>query len=100
MIRTYFACLPRSVCFVALHYGVSDIGHQITEEIGALFDFMESIYGIFGFEYRFELSTRPDNYLGTIETWNMAEEVSIFRYTFLIASKMERCDTATAGGTR
>ncbi|KAL4076562.1 hypothetical protein V8B97DRAFT_2083075 [Scleroderma yunnanense] len=47
---------------------------QITEEIGALFDFMESIYGIFGFEYRFELSTRPDNYLGTIETWDRAEE--------------------------
>lgn len=46
---------------------------QITDEIGLLFDFMESIYGIFGFEYRFELSTRPENYLGTIETWDMAE---------------------------
>jgi len=41
----------------------------------ALFDFMQHIYGLFGFEFHLELSTRPDNYLGTIETWNQAEEV-------------------------
>ena len=41
----------------------------------ALFDFMQSIYGIFGFEFRLELSTRPDNYLGTIESWDHAEQV-------------------------
>ncbi|KIJ63654.1 hypothetical protein HYDPIDRAFT_175966 [Hydnomerulius pinastri MD-312] len=46
---------------------------QITDEIGALFDFMQHIYGLFGFEFRMELSTRPDNYLGTIETWDLAE---------------------------
>ncbi|KAG6826171.1 threonyl-tRNA synthetase [Tricholoma furcatifolium] len=46
---------------------------QIEEEIGYLFDFMEHIYGLFGFEFKLELSTRPDNYLGTIETWNEAE---------------------------
>ena len=37
---------------------------------------MEAMYGIFGFEFRLELSTRPDNYLGQLETWNVAEEVS------------------------
>ena len=37
---------------------------------------MQHIYGLFGFEFHLELSTRPDNYLGTIETWNQAEEVS------------------------
>ncbi|KAG1752134.1 hypothetical protein EDB19DRAFT_1893055 [Suillus lakei] len=47
---------------------------QIEDEIGALFDFMQHIYGLFGFEFHLELSTRPDNYLGTIETWNAAEE--------------------------
>lgn len=36
---------------------------------------MESIYGLFGFEFHMELSTRPDNYLGNLETWNVAEEV-------------------------
>ncbi|KAG6877787.1 threonyl-tRNA synthetase [Termitomyces sp. T159_Od127] len=46
---------------------------QIEEEIGYLFDFMQHIYGLFGFEFKLELSTRPDNYLGTIETWNEAE---------------------------
>jgi threonyl-tRNA synthetase len=47
---------------------------QLEEEISALFDFMQHIYGLFGFEFHLELSTRPDNYLGEIETWNVAED--------------------------
>ncbi|KAJ3971179.1 hypothetical protein EV361DRAFT_991222 [Lentinula raphanica] len=47
---------------------------QIEEEINALFDFMQHIYGMFGFEFHLELSTRPENYLGSIDTWNFAEE--------------------------
>lgn len=39
---------------------------------------MEFTYGLFGFEFSLELSTRPDNYLGQIETWNEAEAVSSF----------------------
>lgn len=35
---------------------------------------MQHIYGLFGFEFQLELSTRPDNYLGAIETWNEAED--------------------------
>jgi len=35
---------------------------------------MQHVYGLFGFEFRLELSTRPDNYLGAIETWNAAED--------------------------
>ncbi|TFY59012.1 hypothetical protein EVJ58_g6049 [Rhodofomes roseus] len=46
---------------------------QIEDEIGLLFDFLQHIYGLFGFEFKLELSTRPENYLGTIETWNEAE---------------------------
>ena len=45
-------------------------------EISKLFDFMEFTYGLFGFEFSLELSTRPENYLGQIETWNEAEAVS------------------------
>jgi threonyl-tRNA synthetase len=67
---------------------------KIEEEIGALFDFMQHIYGLFGFEFRMELSTRPENHLGAIETWNEAEAVSIFpsfplslTYYFLIATQ-------------
>ena len=51
---------------------------QVEEEISRLFDFMEFTYGLFGFEFSLELSTRPDNYLGHIETWNEAESVSHF----------------------
>ncbi|KAF7970500.1 hypothetical protein HWV62_23817 [Athelia sp. TMB] len=47
---------------------------QIEDEISGLFDFMQHVYGLFGFDFRLELSTRPDNYLGTVETWNAAEQ--------------------------
>lgn len=35
---------------------------------------MQSIYGLFGFTFKLKLSTRPEKYLGEIETWNYAEE--------------------------
>ncbi|EAU80442.2 tars protein [Coprinopsis cinerea okayama7 len=47
---------------------------QLEDEISALFDFMRHIYGLFGFEFHLELSTRPENFLGEIETWNQAED--------------------------
>ncbi|KAG8958477.1 threonyl-tRNA synthetase [Tulasnella sp. 419] len=47
---------------------------QIESEIEALFDFLERIYGLFGFEFRLTLSTRPDTFLGKIETWDAAEK--------------------------
>jgi len=40
---------------------------------GAL-DFLSHVYGIFGFNFKLELSTRPEKFLGEIETWNKAEE--------------------------
>ncbi len=51
---------------------------QIGDEINALFDFMQHTYGLFGFEFTLELSTRPEKFLGSIETWNSAEAVSLF----------------------
>ena len=36
-------------------------------------DFLKHIYGIFGFTFSLKLSTRPEKYLGEIETWNKAE---------------------------
>lgn len=35
---------------------------------------MQHIYGLFGFEFQLELSTRPENFLGSIDTWNEAED--------------------------
>lgn len=46
---------------------------QIEDEIQNIFDFLKYIYGIFGFEFKMELSTRPEKYVGEIETWNNAE---------------------------
>ena len=38
-----------------------------------MFDFLRCIYGLFGFPFKLKLSTRPEKYLGNIETWNVAE---------------------------
>jgi threonyl-tRNA synthetase len=46
---------------------------QIGEEVGRLLGLIGRVYGDFGLDYRMELSTRPDDYLGEIETWNHAE---------------------------
>ncbi len=35
---------------------------------------MKKIYGIFGFNFDLRLSTRPEKYLGEIETWDKAEK--------------------------
>lgn len=55
-------------------------GKKIEEEIAAIFDFMKHVYGIFGFDFHLELSTRPDKYLGAIETWDAAEGVNLYRF--------------------
>lgn len=46
---------------------------QITEEISALFDFLREVYGKFGFTFKLKLSTRPEGFLGEIQTWDKAE---------------------------
>ncbi|KAG8851649.1 threonyl-tRNA synthetase [Tulasnella sp. 330] len=48
--------------------------NQIEGEIEGLFEFMEQIYGLFGFTFRMTLSTRPETFLGKIETWDAAEK--------------------------
>ena len=42
-------------------------------EIHGLFEFLKEAYGIFGFTFKLKLSTRPEKYVGDIETWNNAE---------------------------
>jgi len=46
---------------------------QIKEEVADLFDFMSSFYGMLGLTFKLKLSTRPDKYMGEIETWDRAE---------------------------
>ncbi|KAF6069025.1 threonine--tRNA ligase [Candida albicans] len=47
---------------------------QIGTEIAGVFDFLKKMYGIFGFEFKMELSTRPEKYVGDLDTWNSAEK--------------------------
>jgi threonyl-tRNA synthetase len=46
---------------------------QIEDEIFGCLDFTAYLYELFGLEYRFELSTRPENKLGTDEEWDFTE---------------------------
>ncbi len=47
---------------------------QIREEIEDIIEIIKKLYGIFGLDYRLTLSTRPEDFMGEIETWNRAEE--------------------------
>ncbi|HLV33261.1 MAG TPA: threonine--tRNA ligase [Chitinispirillaceae bacterium] len=48
---------------------------QIKDQISDVIDFIMRIYKTFGFkDYKIELSTRPQNYIGSIEIWDKAEK--------------------------
>ncbi len=47
---------------------------QIESEIKGVINFIEKMYGVFGFEYKVELSTRPDDSMGSEELWTKAEK--------------------------
>ncbi|XP_077319017.1 threonine--tRNA ligase 1, cytoplasmic [Lithobates pipiens] len=47
---------------------------QIEEEIKSCLDFLRSVYNVFGFTFKLNLSTRPEKFLGDIEVWNQAEK--------------------------
>jgi threonyl-tRNA synthetase len=46
---------------------------QIDSELDGTLDYLKYLYAIFGLEPRAELSTRPDNKLGTDEEWDFTE---------------------------
>nr|XP_010913364.1 threonine--tRNA ligase, mitochondrial 1 [Elaeis guineensis] len=46
---------------------------QIKDEVKSVLEFLNYTYHIFGFTFELELSTRPEKYLGDIETWDQAE---------------------------
>lgn len=47
---------------------------QIEEEIGRIIELIGYIYDVFGFEYRIELSTRPEDSMGSEALWEQAEQ--------------------------
>jgi threonyl-tRNA synthetase len=46
---------------------------QIEEELERVLDLVDRIYSVFGFPYTVELSTRPENSMGSDELWEKAE---------------------------
>jgi threonyl-tRNA synthetase len=46
---------------------------QIEDEIFGCLDYVKYLYDLFGLEAKFELSTRPENKLGTEEEWDFTE---------------------------
>lgn len=47
---------------------------QIKAEVAGALQFLQHIYGIFGFSFQVQLSTRPEKYLGEIALWEKAEK--------------------------
>ena len=46
---------------------------QIGSEIKDIVEIADKMYKMFGLEYKLSLSTRPEDFMGEIETWNKAE---------------------------
>ncbi|PKM93301.1 MAG: threonine--tRNA ligase [Firmicutes bacterium HGW-Firmicutes-1] len=45
---------------------------QIKDEIKGVIDLIDEIYSVFGYKYKMELSTRPENSMGSDEDWDKA----------------------------
>ncbi len=50
---------------------------QLNNEIIGVLDFVQDVMGIFGFDYELEISTRPENSIGTDEQWDLATNALI-----------------------
>jgi threonyl-tRNA synthetase len=46
---------------------------QIKIEIDKVLDLIHEFYSAFGFSYKIELSTRPEDFMGAVELWDKAE---------------------------
>jgi threonyl-tRNA synthetase len=47
---------------------------QIKDEVLGVIDLIDDFYKVFGFKYHVELSTRPENSMGSDEQWKLATE--------------------------
>ena len=66
--------LFRVRCFTQDDAHIFMLPEQITEEIKGVVRLTDKIYKQFGFKYKVELSTRPENSMGTEKEWNMATD--------------------------
>ena len=64
--------LMRVRCFTQDDAHIFMTPEQIEGEIEGVVRLIDSFYKVFGFKYNLELSTRPENSMGTDEQWEMA----------------------------
>ena len=64
--------LMRVRCFTQDDAHIFCTPEQIKSEILGVIKLIDSIYKVFGFEYMLELSTRPEDSMGSDEDWEMA----------------------------
>lgn len=66
--------LMRVRCFTQDDAHIFMTGEQITAEIQGVIRLIDEIYSLFKFKYHVELSTRPENSMGSDEDWKLATE--------------------------
>ena len=66
--------LMRVRCFTQDDAHIFMMREQVTEEIKGVVRLIDEVYRKFGFKYHVELSTRPENSIGSDEEWNEAIE--------------------------
>ncbi|MGE5474271.1 MAG: threonine--tRNA ligase [Ignavibacteriales bacterium] len=64
--------LFRVRCFTQDDAHIFMLPEQIRDEIIGVIDLIDYVYSVFGFKYKVELSTRPENSMGSDEDWNHA----------------------------
>ena len=64
--------LMRVRCFTQDDAHIFMLPEQITDEIKGVVRIIDEVYKLFGFKYHVELSTRPDNAIGSDEDWEAA----------------------------
>ena len=65
--------LFRVRCFTQDDAHIYCLPSQMEEEIAGVIKLIDQVYSIFGFEYKVELSTRPEDSMGSDELWETAE---------------------------
>ena len=65
--------LFRVRCFTQDDAHIFCLPEQIESEIISLINLINEVYSIFGFTYTVELSTRPEDSMGSDEAWELAE---------------------------
>jgi len=66
--------LMRVRCFTQDDAHIFMTPDQIKDEVLGVIDLIDYFYGVFGFKYHVELSTRPENSMGSDEEWELATD--------------------------